>query len=93
MFNHKNNHFFLAAQYQYGWAYAENVNLLAAGYNKPEFSFLGSGIYSGIIYNIYIQIIQIFIKHLDIETKTNIKINVQKYLLKIINNFIIISRL
>ncbi|XP_076220784.1 vanin-like protein 1 [Nomia melanderi] len=39
--------FLTAAQTQYGWSYAENVNLLAAGYNRPEVGNTGSGIYLG----------------------------------------------
>lgn len=37
-----------AIQYHSGWAYSENVNVLSAGYNKPEFGSIGSGIYLGI---------------------------------------------
>lgn len=36
-----------AIQYHSGWAYSENVNVLSAGYNKPEFGSIGSGIYLG----------------------------------------------
>lgn len=39
--------FLTAVQTQYGWSYAENANLLAAGYNKPQFGSAGSGIYLG----------------------------------------------
>ncbi|XP_055307902.1 vanin-like protein 1, partial [Sitodiplosis mosellana] len=36
-----------AAQYQQSWAYANNVNLLAANINEPSMMYSGSGIYSG----------------------------------------------
>ncbi|XP_055305835.1 vanin-like protein 1 [Sitodiplosis mosellana] len=36
-----------AAQYQQSWAYANNVNLLAANANQPSLGFSGSGIYGG----------------------------------------------
>ncbi|XP_055305813.1 vanin-like protein 1 [Sitodiplosis mosellana] len=36
-----------AAQYQQSWAYANNVNLLAANVNAPSMMYSGSGIYSG----------------------------------------------
>ncbi|KAL2729899.1 vanin-like protein 1 [Vespula maculifrons] len=39
--------FLTAVQTQAGWAYAENVNLLAAGYNNPSRGSTGSGIYLG----------------------------------------------
>ncbi|KAL2712556.1 vanin-like protein 1 [Vespula squamosa] len=39
--------FLTAVQTQAGWAYAENVNLLAAGYNNPSKGSTGSGIYLG----------------------------------------------
>lgn len=39
--------FFAAAQYQQGWAFANNVNLLAANTNDPHIGCSGSGIYSG----------------------------------------------
>lgn len=39
--------FLTAAQAQFGWSYAENVNLLASGYNLPENGNTGSGIYLG----------------------------------------------
>lgn len=38
---------FLGAQVQQGWAYAHNVNLLAAGANNAAVGSTGSGIYSG----------------------------------------------
>jgi len=37
----------LAVQTQMGWSFAENVNLLASGYNRPSFGNAGSGIYLG----------------------------------------------
>lgn len=37
----------LAVQTQAGWSFAEDVNLLASGYNKPDFGNVGSGIYLG----------------------------------------------
>lgn len=39
--------FLTAAQTQFAWAYAEDVNLLAAGYSKPSAGNTGSGIYLG----------------------------------------------
>lgn len=39
--------FILAVQYQQSWAYANNVNLLAANINLPDERCSGSGIYSG----------------------------------------------
>ncbi|XP_031622311.1 vanin-like protein 1 [Contarinia nasturtii] len=39
--------YFTAAQFQQSWAYANDVNLLAANVNSPEWSVTGSGIYSG----------------------------------------------
>ncbi|XP_043500326.1 vanin-like protein 1 [Polistes fuscatus] len=39
--------FLTAIQTQFGWAFAENVNLLAAGYNDPSAGNSGSGIYHG----------------------------------------------
>lgn len=39
--------YFLAAQYQQSWAYANNVNLLAANVNLPAMKCSGSGIYAG----------------------------------------------
>ncbi|XP_002075395.3 vanin-like protein 1 [Drosophila willistoni] len=36
-----------AVQYQQGWAYAQNVNLLAAGASNPLIGSSGSGIYHG----------------------------------------------
>lgn len=36
-----------APQTQFGWSYAENVNLLVAGYHNPEVGNAGSGIYLG----------------------------------------------
>lgn len=38
---------FIGVQYQQYWAYANNVNLLAAGGNTPYEGYSGSGIYSG----------------------------------------------
>lgn len=38
----------LAIQTQAGWSFAEDVNLLAAGYNRPSFGNAGSGIYLGV---------------------------------------------
>lgn len=38
---------FLALQLQEGWAFANNVNLLAASANEPSHGHSGSGIYSG----------------------------------------------
>lgn len=37
----------LAAQFQQSWAYANNVNLLAANVNWPKLGVSGSGIYAG----------------------------------------------
>ncbi|KYN09055.1 PREDICTED: vanin-like protein 2 [Trachymyrmex cornetzi] len=39
--------FLTAVQLQSGWSFAENVNLLASGYNRPSFGNAGSGIYLG----------------------------------------------
>lgn len=39
--------FLTAIQTQSGWSYANDVNFLAAGYNKPEVGSTGSGIYKG----------------------------------------------
>ncbi|KAK1136449.1 hypothetical protein K0M31_001000 [Melipona bicolor] len=39
--------FLTAPQTQFGWSYAENVNLLVAGYHDPEVGNAGSGIYLG----------------------------------------------
>ncbi|KYM88554.1 Vanin-like protein 1 [Atta colombica] len=39
--------FLTAVQTQMGWSFAENVNLLASGYNNPSFGNAGSGIYLG----------------------------------------------
>ncbi|XP_070524082.1 vanin-like protein 1 isoform X2 [Cardiocondyla obscurior] len=39
--------FLTAVQTQAGWSYAEDVNLLASGYNRPSFGNVGSGIYLG----------------------------------------------
>ncbi|KYQ54958.1 Vanin-like protein 1 [Trachymyrmex zeteki] len=39
--------FLTAVQLQAGWSFAENVNLLASGYNRPSFGNAGSGIYLG----------------------------------------------
>ncbi|KYM88556.1 Vanin-like protein 1 [Atta colombica] len=39
--------FLTAIQLQAGWSFAENVNLLASGYNRPSFGNAGSGIYLG----------------------------------------------
>ncbi|XP_006622731.1 vanin-like protein 1 [Apis dorsata] len=39
--------FLTAIQIQFGWSFAENVNLLAAGYHQPNIGTLGSGIYLG----------------------------------------------
>ncbi|XP_015178474.1 PREDICTED: vanin-like protein 2 [Polistes dominula] len=39
--------FLTAIQTQFGWAFAENVNFLAAGYNNPLEGNTGSGIYYG----------------------------------------------
>lgn len=38
---------FPALQIQAGWSYAEDVNLLVSGYNRPEKGNAGSGIYIG----------------------------------------------
>lgn len=37
----------IGLQVQQSWAYAHNVNLLAAGISAPEDGYSGSGIYSG----------------------------------------------
>lgn len=39
--------FLTAGQTQFGWSYAEDVNFLAAGYNRPSMGSMGSGIYAG----------------------------------------------
>jgi len=39
--------FLTAVQTQAGWSFAEDVNLLASGYNRPSFGNAGSGIYLG----------------------------------------------
>ncbi|XP_023175400.2 vanin-like protein 1 [Drosophila hydei] len=39
--------FFTALQVQLGWAYANDVNLLAAGASRLEYGSTGSGIYNG----------------------------------------------
>ncbi|XP_012278743.1 vanin-like protein 1 [Orussus abietinus] len=39
--------FLTAVQTQAGWSYAEDVNFMAAGYNRPKFGNAGSGIYLG----------------------------------------------
>ncbi|XP_066587545.1 vanin-like protein 1 [Prorops nasuta] len=39
--------FLTATQMQAGWSYAEDVNFLASGYNRPEVGNSGSGIYMG----------------------------------------------
>ncbi|XP_011165375.2 vanin-like protein 1 isoform X2 [Solenopsis invicta] len=39
--------FLTAVQTQAGWSFAEDVNLLASGYNKPSYGIGGSGIYLG----------------------------------------------
>lgn len=39
--------FLTAVQTQFGWSYAEDVNLLAAGYDNPARGSAGSGIYLG----------------------------------------------
>lgn len=39
--------FLTAVQTQAGWSFAEDVNLLAAGYNRPASGNTGSGIYLG----------------------------------------------
>ncbi|XP_018304388.1 vanin-like protein 1 [Mycetomoellerius zeteki] len=39
--------FLTAVQTQMGWSFAENVNLLASGYNRPGSGNAGSGIYLG----------------------------------------------
>ncbi|XP_025993534.2 vanin-like protein 1 [Solenopsis invicta] len=39
--------FLTAIQTQAGWSFAEDVNLLAAGYNRPNVGHVGSGIYLG----------------------------------------------
>ncbi|XP_015597848.1 vanin-like protein 1 [Cephus cinctus] len=39
--------FLTAVQTQYGWSFAEDVNLLASGYNNPQRGNAGSGIYLG----------------------------------------------
>lgn len=38
----------LAVQTQAGWAFSEDVNLLASGYNRPGSGSAGSGIYLGV---------------------------------------------
>jgi len=37
-----------AVQTQAGWSFAEDVNLLASGYNRPGSGNAGSGIYLGV---------------------------------------------
>lgn len=44
---HQQFSFFVATQYQQSWAYAANVNLLAANINWPSLNCSGSGIYAG----------------------------------------------
>lgn len=39
--------FLTAVQLQQSWAYSNNVNLLAAGSNKPDVASTGTGIYAG----------------------------------------------
>ena len=39
--------FLTAIQTQFGWSFAENVNLLVAGYHQPTIGTSGSGIYLG----------------------------------------------
>nr|XP_033199193.1 vanin-like protein 1 [Bombus vancouverensis nearcticus]XP_033199194.1 vanin-like protein 1 [Bombus vancouverensis nearcticus]XP_033199195.1 vanin-like protein 1 [Bombus vancouverensis nearcticus] len=39
--------FLTAIQTQFGWSFAENVNLLVAGYHQPAIGSSGSGIYLG----------------------------------------------
>ncbi|XP_030380912.1 vanin-like protein 2 [Scaptodrosophila lebanonensis] len=39
--------FLTAVQFQHAWAYANNVNLLAAGASRPEVGSSGTGIYHG----------------------------------------------
>ncbi|XP_054006551.1 vanin-like protein 1 [Hylaeus anthracinus] len=39
--------FLTAVETQFGWAYAEDVNMLASGYSRPEAGNGGSGIYLG----------------------------------------------
>ncbi|XP_012541929.1 vanin-like protein 1 [Monomorium pharaonis] len=39
--------FLTAVQTQAGWSFAEDVNLLASGYNRPDVGNVGSGIYLG----------------------------------------------
>ena len=41
--------FVSALQIQASWSYAEDVNFLASGYNRPKFGSAGSGIYLGIL--------------------------------------------
>ena len=38
---------FLAPQYHFGWAIANNVTLISAGYHDPSGGSMGSGIYNG----------------------------------------------
>lgn len=38
---------FLAVQTQAGWSFAEDVNFLVSGYNRPFSGSTGSGIYLG----------------------------------------------
>lgn len=49
-----------AIQIHSGWAYGENVNVLSAGYNKPEFGSVGSGIYLGIYILFFIFALNIY---------------------------------
>ncbi|XP_076751476.1 vanin-like protein 1 [Xylocopa sonorina] len=39
--------FLTAVQTQFGWSFAEDVNLLVAGYHQPDIGNAGSGIYLG----------------------------------------------
>ena len=41
------NLIFLAPQYHFGWAIANNVTLISAGYHDPSGGSMGSGIYNG----------------------------------------------
>lgn len=42
-----NNFFFSAVQTQAGWAYGNDVTVLASGYDNPNHRNVGSGIYVG----------------------------------------------
>ena len=44
---HFTNLIFLAPQYHFGWAIANNVTLISAGYHDPSGGSMGSGIYNG----------------------------------------------